>query len=266
MHLTRALAFFDLETTGIDVEEDRIIEIACLKVFPDRSKQSYQTLVNPGRFLPPEVSELTGITDEDLVSAPRFEEIVDDLAPILADSDLAGYNAVKFDLPVLRNEFRRIERPFPAPADVVVLDAFEVLRHHEQRNLAWALKYYLDKDMPDAHRAMADVTATEDIMREQILRYELRGTPAEIVAKLRHPFLDSGRRLKLDGEHVIVCFGKYRGHTLKDLTETDPGYVVWMTENLDTEVVEIMKKYVHFETPGAHADSNPSPLFREPGG
>ncbi len=250
MHLVRPLVFFDLETTGVDVDEDRVIEIACVKILPDRTKQPYQTLVNPGRFLPPEVTELTGITDEDLVAAPRFEEVADDLTLLLADSDLAGYNAVKFDLPVLRNEFGRIGRPFPAPPDAVVLDAFEILRHHEQRNLAWALDYYLGREVPDAHRAMADVMATEDIMREQILRYELRGTPTEIVARLRYPFLDSGRRLKVDGEHVIICFGKYSGHTLKDLTETDPGYVSWMMDNLDAEVVEIMKHYVHFDQPG----------------
>ncbi|NNE46856.1 MAG: 3'-5' exonuclease [Rhodothermales bacterium] len=249
MHLERPLVFFDLETTGIDVEQDHVIEIACLKVFPDRQKQKFETLVNPGRFLTPEISELTGITDEHLVKAPRFAEIADELSNILANSDLAGYNAVKFDLPVLRNEFGRIDKPFPCPPDVVVLDAFEILRHHEQRNLAWTFKYYLGTEMPDAHRAMGDVAATEDIMREQILRYELRGTPAEIVSKLRYPFLDSGRRLKVDGEHVIVCFGKHRGKTLRELTESDPGYVVWMTENLDTEVVEILRRYVHFESP-----------------
>jgi DNA polymerase-3 subunit epsilon len=263
MHLVRPLLFFDLETTGVDIEEDHVIEIACLKVFPDRTKQSYQTLVNPGRFVPSEVTELTGIADEDLVGAPSFVEIADDLEILLTGSDLAGYNAVKFDLPVLRTEFKRIGRPFPAPADVVVLDSFEILRHYEQRNLSWALKYYLGKEAPDAHRAMADVTATEDIMREQILRYELRGTPADIVAKLRYPFLDSGRRLKVDGEHVIVCFGKYRGHTLRDLTESDPGYVTWMTENMDPEIVEILKRYVHFAASDRSSDSEPPGLFRE---
>ncbi len=263
MHLARPLVFFDLETTGVDIEEDHVIEIACLKVFPDRHKEPYQTLVNPGRFVPPEVTEITGITDEDLVGAPTFADIAEDLSLLLAGSDLAGYNAVKFDLPVLRKEFERIGRPFPCPADVVVLDAFEILRHYEQRNLSWALKYYLGHEAEDAHRAMADVTATEDIMREQILRYELRGTPADIVAKLRYPFLDSGRRLKVDGEHVIICFGKYRGHTLRDLTESDPGYVSWMTENMDPEIVEILKRYVHFEAPDEPRDPGSPGLFRD---
>ena len=263
MHLARPLVFFDLETTGVDIEEDHVIEIACLKVHPDRSKQTFQTLVNPGRFVPPEVTELTGISDEDLVGAPAFRDIAEDLSLLLAGSDLAGYNAVKFDLPVLRKEFERIGQPFPAPSDVVVLDAFEILRHFEKRNLSWALKYYLDKEAPDAHRAMADVTATEDIMREQILRYELRGTPADIVAKLRYPFLDSGRRLKVDGEHVLICFGKYKGHTLRDLTESDPGYVTWMAENMDPEIVEILKRYVHFEASEARDAPEPPGLFRE---
>ncbi len=263
MHLVRPLVFFDLETTGVDIDEDHVIEIACLKVLPDRSKQSFQTLVNPGRFVPPEVTELTGITDEDLVSAPSFSDIAEDLSLLLAESDVAGYNAVKFDLPVLRKEFERIGKPFPSPADVVVLDAFEILRHFEKRNLSWALKYYLDKEAPDAHRAMADVTATEDIMREQILRYELRGTPSDIVTKLRHPFLDSGRRLKEDGDHVIICFGKYRGRTLRDLTESDPGYVTWMTENMDPEIVQILKRYIHFNASGSSGEREPPGLFRE---
>lgn len=253
MHLERPLVFFDLETTGIDVEHDHVIEIALVKVMTDRTKKEFESLVNPGRFIPPEVTELTGITDEDVKSAPMFEEIADDLEELLADADLAGYNAVKFDLPVLQKEFERLGRSMPGPQDQVVLDAWEIMRKFEQRTLGWSLKYYLDRDFPDAHRAMVDVAATEDIMREQILRYQLRGTPKEIVAKLRHPFLDSGRRLKVDGDHVIVCFGRYKGHTLKDLTENDPSYITWMLENMDREVVDILRLYIHFDEPEVDA-------------
>ena len=244
MHLDRPIVFIDVETTGVDVEKDHIIEIACVKVMPDRSKSTYQTFVNPGKFVPAEVTELTGITDEQLTAAPRFGDIADDMTELLRDSDLAGYNAVSFDVPILRNEFGRIGRTFPGAPDQVVLDAFEILRHFERRDLAWAYRFYTDADFPEAHRALADVEATETILREQILRYNLRGTAREIAAMLRHPFLDSRRRLKKDGEHVIICFGKYRGRTLKSLTESDPGYVQWMIENLDSEVVEVLRRFV----------------------
>ncbi|MDX1430190.1 MAG: 3'-5' exonuclease [Rhodothermales bacterium] len=261
MHLDRPLVFFDLETTGVDVENDHVIEVALVKVWPDRTKKSFESLVNPGRFIPPEVTELTGIGDEDVKSAPTFVEIANDLEELLGDADLAGYNAVKFDLPVLQKEFERLDREMPGPSDQVVLDAFEIMRKFEQRTLGWSLNYYLSRDLPDAHRAMVDVTATEDIMREQILRYELRGTPKEIVSKLRYPFLDSGRRLKVDGEHVIICFGRYRGLTLKELTESDPSYISWMMENMDREVVDILKLYVHFDQPETEAP----PLFENGG-
>ena len=249
MHLERPLVFFDLETTGVDVEHDHIIEIAMVKVFPDRTKADFGTLVNPGRSIPPEVTEITGISDEDVKSSPTFEEIADEVANLIEDADLAGYNAVNFDLPVVRKEFERVGRRMPGPPHQTVIDAFEIMRKYEPRTLGWALKYYLDRTLPDAHRAMADVVATEDIMREQILRYELRGTPEEIVSNLRHPFLDSRSRLKVEGEHVIICFGRYKGHTLRHVTETDGSYLTWMMENLDREVVDILRMYVRFDQP-----------------
>ncbi len=262
MKLDRPLLFFDLETTGIEVEEDRIIEIACLKVFPDRTQTDFESLVNPGRPIPPEVTELTGISDEHVANAPAFEELADQLTTLLHDADLAGYNAVKFDLPFLRKEFERIGRPFPAAPGQVVVDAFEILRKHEPRSLSWSLKYYLNRELPEAHRAMADVNATADIMREQILRYELRGSPEEIVTKLRHPYLDSGRRLKIENGNVVICFGRNKGLTLKRLTETDPSYIVWMRDNMDPEVVEILSRYVQF--PEAEADGPPPDLAVPP--
>ncbi len=257
MRLERPLLFFDLETTGVDVENDRIIEFASIKVFPDRSKNKFETLINPERVVPPEVTELTGIRDEDVLTAPVFADVADDIAELVRDADLAGFNAIKFDLPLLQREFERLDRPFPGPPGQAVVDAFEIVRHFEPRTLSWTLKYYLDRELPDAHRAMVDVVATEDIMREQILRYKLQGTPGEIAARLRHPYLDSGRRLRAEGEHVIICFGRYKGSTLKDITERDPSYLLWMNENMDREVVEILKQYVHFEKPGHETVTDP---------
>ncbi len=257
MRLERPLLFFDLETTGVDVENDRIIEFAGIKVFPDRSKKKFETLVNPERLIPPEVTELTGIRDEDVLTAPVFADIAEDLAALIADADLAGFNAIRFDLPLLQKEFERLDRPFPGPPDQAVVDAFEIVRHHEPRTLSWTLKYYRDRVLTVAHRAMVDVVATEDIMREQILRYQLHGTPREIAARLRHPYLDSSRRLRAEGEHVIICFGRYKGSTLKDLTERDPGYLLWMKENMDHEVVQILKQYVHFEEPASQTATGP---------
>ncbi|MEZ4700375.1 MAG: 3'-5' exonuclease [Rhodothermales bacterium] len=243
MRLERPLLFFDLETTGLDVEKDRIVEIACIKVHPDKRQERFETFLNPERPIPPEVTELTGITDEMVAAAPLFREIADTLGGMLRDADLAGYNAINFDVPMLQAEFKRAGVVMPAPADRAVLDPLTILKKYEVRTLGWAHAFYLGQEMPRAHRSMDDTEAAMTILREQIKRYQLTGSPRELQDELRKPYLDDGQRFKLEGETVMITFGKYRNKALSFVRKTDPDYLKWMRDTMGPEVAAILDQY-----------------------
>lgn len=242
MRLDRPLFFFDLETTGLDTERDRVIEIAGIKAFPDKSQERFETFVNPERPIPPEVVELTGITDAMIAEAPTFREIVPALQKLLKDADLAGYNIANFDVPMLEAEFKRCSMPTPGPADRAIVDPLEILKKHEIRTLSWAHKFYLGEEPEEGHRSMQDTETTMKILRAQIQKYELTGTAAEIQQEIRYPYLDGGRRLKMEGEKVLINFGKYRGKALSYIRQVDPDYISWMRENLGMEVAKLLDR------------------------
>ena len=240
MRLERPLVFFDLETTGLDVEKDRVIEFAGIKVFPDKRQERYETLINPGRPIPVEITRLTGITDEMVADAPAFSDVASRLVALMRDADVAGYNLSNFDLPMLEAEFRRCGLPMPGPEDRAVIDPLEILKKHEVRTLAWAYAFYMGKPLEEGHRSMQDTEAAIEILRAQIRRYGLKGTPAELQAEIRHPYLDAGKRFLKDGDAVMINFGKYRGKALDYVRKTDPDYIRWMRENLGYEVGKIL--------------------------
>lgn len=241
MKLDRPILFFDLETTAIDVEKARIIEFAAIHLSPDGTRRTIQTYVNPECPIPREVQELTGISDHDVATAPTFREYVEVLEGLLHNADLSGYNAANYDVPVLRAEFKRVGRPLPGPYDRVVLDSLEILRKNEVRNLTWAHKFYFGTGLANAHTALADVEATENILFEQARRYGLSGSAREITAALRHPYLDARRRLKREDGEVVVCFGKHSGRTIRDILKEESSYIDWMVENVDPEVVDLVR-------------------------
>ena len=243
MQLDRPILFFDLETTGLDVASARIIEFAGIKVFPDRRQERFDSLVNPGLELPQEVAELTGITDEMLANAPSFEHIMPRINELAVDADFAGYNLSGFDVPILMAECIRCGGQLSGPSDRAVVDPLEILRKEEVRTLSWAHQFYLDAPMEDAHRSMEDVEATMRILRAQIVKYEITGTPQDIQAKTRHPYLDAGRKLKLENGKVMINFGKHRGKSLAFIRQTQPDYIEWMMGTLDPEVANLLKKY-----------------------
>ena len=243
MQLDRPILFFDLETTGLDVETARIIEIACIKVHTDRRQERYESLVNPGIKLQPEVIELTGITDEMLVDAPPFNEIMPRILELVSDADFAGYNLAGFDVPILMAECKRNGSLLTGPPDRAIVDPLEILRKEEVRNLSWAHQFYLQEPLVDAHRSMQDVEATMRVLRAQILKYNLKGTPVDIQSKTRHPFLDAGRKLKLEEGRIMINFGKHRGKSLEYIRQTEPDYIEWMLSTLDPEVASLIKKH-----------------------
>lgn len=269
MQLERPLLFFDLEATGLDTEKDRIIEFACVRVGPDEPRSAFQCFVNPERSIPKVITELTGITEHDVATAATFRELAPTLERLLHNADLAGYNAASFDVPLLRSEFKRIGKPLPGPYDRVVLDSLEILRKNEIRNLTWAHSFYFGTTIPDAHRALADVEATENILFEQARRYDLSGSAREISADLRHPYLDSRRKLKREGDEVVLCFGKHSGKSISALLKEEPTYIDWMIETLDPEIGDFIRVELQDKPKGTPEAAKRSPastqdLFRQP--
>lgn len=240
MRLERPLLFFDLETTGLDTERDRVIEFAGIKVFPDKTQERFESFINPERPIPAEVTQLTGITNEMVAEAPTFQELMPALQKLMKDADLAGYNVINFDIPMLESEFKRCNTPLPGPTGRSVIDPLEILKKHEVRTLSWAHRFYLDEEPGEGHRSMEDTETTMKVLRAQIRKYGLSGSVAEIQQEIRYPYLDGGRRLKQEGDQILINFGKYRGKALSYIRQVDPEYISWMRENLGMEVARIL--------------------------
>ena len=234
--LERPIVFFDLETTGVDVVRDRIVQIGALRYEPGGGEpQRYKTLVNPGRPIPKETTAIHGIADADVADAPRFEDLADDLMALFADADVGGYNVGKFDLPVLLEHFARCGRDF-APDERRVVDALEIFFRMEPRTLAGALRFYCGEEMTDAHDAMADIEATVKVLNGQLRRYVPDGRLTADVARLhelstRPGQLDATNRLRRDGDGEIVFnFGKYRGKRAREVFRKEPSYYHWIQD------------------------------------
>jgi DNA polymerase III subunit epsilon len=227
-HLTldRPLAVLDLETTGVDVRNDRIVEVAVLKFAPDSEPVRYRRLINPGIPIPAAAAAIHGITDEVIAEKRRFEAIAPRLAQLLADADLAGFNLRRFDLPLLLAELRRAEVDFPL-AGRAVLDVQQIYHMYEPRDLASAVAHYCGRAHDGAHAAMADVEATAAVLDAQVGRYdELPGTVAGLSELLTE--VDVAGRFRCDGGVVVFAFGKHLGRPLDEVAGADPSYLRWM--------------------------------------
>ncbi|MCD6565091.1 MAG: 3'-5' exonuclease [Bacteroidales bacterium] len=170
MNFEKTLIIFDLETTGTWVEKDKIIEIAMIKIKHSGVKEKFHTLVNPTIPIPPIVSELTGIRDEDVKDAPYFKDICDDVISFIDDSNLAGFNIERFDLPLLAREIKEAGLTFDF-SNQKIFDAQKVYHINEKRDLTSAYKFYCNKTLKNAHSALDDVEATSEILLEQIKKY-----------------------------------------------------------------------------------------------
>ncbi|MCA1763516.1 MAG: exonuclease domain-containing protein [Cryomorphaceae bacterium] len=251
LNLKKPLAFFDLETTGVNVASDRIVEIAILKVYPDGRIEKRpdpdtgppRLLINPTIPIPLESSLIHGIYDEDVKDAPTFEEISSKLFKFLFDCDLAGFNSNKFDVPILAEEFLRCGIDFSVE-DRNLVDVQNIFHLMEQRTLKAGYKFYCGKDMENAHEAMADVEATFDVFKAQLEKY--RETEIEdkqgqkyvpIVNDMdklhevsqRHKNVDMlGRIIYNEKGEKVFNFGKHKGKTVQSVLKSEPGYYGWM--------------------------------------
>ncbi len=255
IELTNPLVIFDLETTGVDVDKDRIIEIGIIR-FDGKKREEFETLVNPETPIPDRVQELTGITDKMVKKKPKFADLTDVINEYLDGADLCGYNAYAFDVRILLNEFARVKETPALREGYDLLDVYDGVRKYEPRTLSWSYKYYSggDESFDDSHRAMADTRATEAILRFQIEKYAFDGrTVHDIVKTLQHPYLDRGRKLKVDEEgEAVICFGKHNGERIKDI---DKSYLHWMRGNTDAFTDDVWTIIIAVRTTGSHENA-----------
>jgi DNA polymerase-3 subunit epsilon len=230
LNVKNPLVFFDLETTGIDMVNDRIVEICILKVFPDGRSEVKTRRVNPTIPIPAPSTAIHGITDEDVKDCPTFKEIAKSLVQLIEGCDFAGYNSNKFDLPLLAEEFIRAGIDFDLKKRKFI-DVQTIFHKMEQRTLVAAYKFYCDKDLTNAHSAEADTVATYEVLKAQLDRYpELKNDIdflSDFSAKTRN--VDFVGRIVLNDKDVEVFnFGKHRGRPVVEVLSTEPGYYAWM--------------------------------------
>jgi len=234
LSLTRPLVSFDLETTGLDVKNDRIVELSCIKLNPNLSRETLTMRVKPGIPIPEAASRVHGISNADVANAPSFEEIADRLAEFMEGSDLTGFNIERFDLPLLRNEFARVDRVFPE-GQVHVVDSHRIFIRQEPRDLSAALRFHCDRKLEGAHSAEADAVAAADVLLAQVERYEDLPTTVDELHSFCHKApmnaLDpDGKIIWQDGEPVL-SFGKHRNRSLQHLAHKEPEYLRWISKS-----------------------------------
>lgn len=231
LQLERPLVFFDLETTGLDIERDRIVELGLVKLLPDGERQTRARRIHPGMPIPPEATAVHHISDADVADCPPFSRIARDLHAWLQGCDLGGYNVERFDLPLLAAEFRRVQLEFPAEGTRVI-DAYRIFAQREGRDLKSALRFYCDKELVGAHSAEADILATVEVLEGQLQRYPDLPNDVAGLHEASHPrdpsWVDANGRLVWRNGEAIVGFGKHRGRTLREMATQEPGYLRWI--------------------------------------
>ena len=230
LKLTRPLCVLDLETTGTQLARDRIVEISILKVYPNGDKERHTWLVNPEIPIPEQAARIHGITDGDVTDKPTFKELAPEIVSLLKDSDLAGYNSNRFDVPLLAEEFLRVGQDFDLGRRRLV-DAQVLFFKKEPRNLAAAYAFYCGKALNEAHSAEADVKATFEVLDAQVGRYEDLENGIDFLSAYttERKTADLAGFIGLDEAGVAVfLFGKYKGKSVADILEEDPGYFGWL--------------------------------------
>ena len=231
MNLKNPLVFFDLETTGTNINTDRIVEICYLKVYPNGNEEAKTMRINPGMHIPEEASAIHGIYDEDVKDCPTFKEVARNIARDIEGCDLAGFNSNRFDIPVLAEEFLR------AGVDVDLgrhkfIDVQVIFHKMEQRTLSAAYKFYCGKDLEDAHTAEADTRATYEVLMAQLDRYPetLKNDVAFLseYSSFNRNVDFAGRMVYNDAGVEVFNFGKYKGIPVAEVLKKDPGYYSWI--------------------------------------
>ena len=234
LKLTKPLCFFDLETTGTNVAKDKIVEISIFKVHPNQNKESFTLRVNPEVPIPLESSEVHGIYDKDVEHEPTFKEVAHKVYTFIKDSDLAGYNSNRFDVPLLAEEMLRAGIDFDIKNSVQI-DVQTIFHKKEKRTLEAAYKFYCHKDLTDAHSAEADTLATYEVLKSQLDTYDDLENNAKWLAEYsaHKKSADFAGMVQYDKNGVeIFGFGKHKGKKVEEVLEKEPGYFAWI-QNAD---------------------------------
>ncbi len=230
--LKKPIIFFDLEATGTDVAKDRIVELAFIKIMPDGKRETFTRRVNPGIPIPPEVTKIHGISDDDVKDCQYFKQIAHTLFDWMRGCDLGGYNSSKFDIPLLAEEFLRtgINVDF---TERNMIDVQQIFFKMEARTLSAAYKFYCDKELENAHSAEADINATIDVLEAQLQRYANIGNDVPTLHKFTNgdEYVDYARRIIMKEGHPVFNFGKYKGKKVEDVFTSEPQYYDWMMQS-----------------------------------
>lgn len=243
LNLKRPIAFFDLETTGLNVAKDRIIEINILKANPNGTTESKTWILNPDYPISPEATDVHGYSNKDLADKPKFKTVAKEISRHLDHCDLAGYNALKFDIPLLVEEFLRADVDFDVK-NRKMIDVQNIFMKMEQRTLKAAYRFYCDKELVDAHSAEADTFATFEVLKAQLDKYENTtftdregniSIPVKNDMDALHKFSSHNRNADLMGQIIynkegkeVFNFGKNRGKTVEEIFTKDPSYYSWI--------------------------------------
>jgi DNA polymerase III subunit epsilon len=230
LNLTKPICFFDLETTGVNVAQDRIVEISILKVFPGGNKESVTWRVNPEMPIPAQTTAIHGITDDMVADAPTFKTLAPKVYAIIKDSDLAGFNSNRFDIPLLAEELLRADVDFDLKK-MRAVDVQTIFHKMEKRTLTAAYKFYCQKDLTDAHSAEADTLATYEVLLAQLYRYPELENDMEYLAHFsaHKRFADFAGFIHFDESgREIFGFGKHKGVLVDTVLDQEPGYFGWL--------------------------------------
>lgn len=230
LNLTKPICFFDLETTGINVANDRIVEISVLKIFPNGNKESYTWRVNPEMKIPEETTAIHGISNEDVANEPTFKELSPKINELIKGCDLGGFNSDRFDIPLLAEEMLRADVDFDLD-NISAVDVQTIFHKKEKRTLEAAYKFYCGKELTNAHSAEADTNATYEVLKSQLKRYpDLKND-----MKWLGEFSSHKRSADLAGfigyddkGREVFSFGKHRGKLVEQILDEEPGYFGWM--------------------------------------
>lgn len=229
LKLTKPLAFIDLETTGTNLGTDRIVEIAIVKILPDSSRTVKRKLINPQMPIPKVCVDIHGISDEMVRDAPTFRQVAHELKQMLDGCDIAGYNSNRFDIPLLMEEFLRVEVEFDMKGRKLV-DVQKIYFQMEQRTLSAAYKFYCNKVLESAHSAEADATATYEVLEAQLEKYPNLGYTVDSITRAigEEVIVDFARRFVMENGVEVFNFGKFKGRSVAEVLKAEPQYYDWM--------------------------------------
>jgi DNA polymerase-3 subunit epsilon len=229
LQLQRPICFLDLETTGINISSDKIVEIAIIKIMPDGTKQIKRKLINPELPIPESAEAVHGISDEMVKDAPTFKQVANEIKQFMDGADIGGYNSNRFDIPMLNEEFLRagLQIDFDSKK---LLDVQKIFHKMEQRTLTAAYKFYCNKSLEGAHSAEVDAMATYEVLEAQVDKYPEIGSTVESIVTFtgEDQLVDFGRRFILENGVEVFNFGKHKGRKVADVLKEEPQYYDWM--------------------------------------